>query len=149
MQRRKTLSPYLNYAIVIVAFLALQIAVKADALSNSMQSLLVPVCCYVVMAVSLNLTVGVLGELSLGHGGFMSLGAFSGIIVSIALKNLVPLSPLRLAIALDTTPDEFLVGSVRRHDEAWKDVAEKLRGLDPKQLELADRFITWVSEQKL
>lgn len=56
---------------------------------------------------------------------------------------------MRLAIVLDTTPDEFLVGSVRRHDEAWKDVAEKLRGLDPKQLELADRFITWVSEQKL
>ena len=56
---------------------------------------------------------------------------------------------MRLAVVLDTTPDEFLVGSVRRHDEAWKDVAEKLRGLDPKQLELADRFITWVSEQKL
>ena len=56
---------------------------------------------------------------------------------------------MRLAVVLDTTPDEFLVGSVRRHDEAWKDVAEKLPGLDPKQLELADRFITWVSEQKL
>ena len=65
--------------------------------------------------------------------------------------NSIPSTELimRLAIALDTTPDEFLVGSVRRHDEAWKDVAEKLRGLDPKQLELADRFITWVSGQKL
>lgn len=65
--------------------------------------------------------------------------------------NSIPSTELimRLAIALDTTPDEFLVGSVRRHDETWKDVAEKLRGLDPKQLELADRFITWVSEQKL
>lgn len=65
--------------------------------------------------------------------------------------NSIPSTELimRLAIALDTTPDEFLVGSVRSHDEAWKDVAEKLRGLDPKQLELADRFITWVSEQKL
>ena len=56
---------------------------------------------------------------------------------------------MRLAIVLDTTPDEFLVGSVRQHDEGWKDVAEKLRGLDPKQLELADRFITWVFGQEL
>lgn len=56
---------------------------------------------------------------------------------------------MRLAIALETTPDEFLVGTVRSHDEKWKDVAEKLRALDSKQLELADRFITWVSEQKL
>lgn len=100
MEGRSALSPFLNYAIVIVAFAALQIALQMDVISNSMQSQLVPVCCYIVMAISLNLTVGVLGELSLGHGGFMSLGAFSGIIVSIALEDLVPLSPLRLAIAL-------------------------------------------------
>lgn len=56
---------------------------------------------------------------------------------------------MRLAIVLDTTPDEFLVGSARYPDEKWRSVAEKLRGLDQKQLELADRFITWVSEQKL
>ncbi len=54
---------------------------------------------------------------------------------------------MRLAIALDTTPDEFLVGAVRYRDDKWKSTAEKLRGLDEKQLELADRFISWVSEQ--
>lgn len=56
---------------------------------------------------------------------------------------------MRLAIALETTPDEFLVGSVRQHDEGWKDVAEKLRTLDEKQLKLADHFITWVAGEKL
>lgn len=56
---------------------------------------------------------------------------------------------MRLAIALETTPDEFLVGSVREHDEVWKDVAEKLRTLDEKQLKLADHFITWVAGEKL
>ncbi len=56
---------------------------------------------------------------------------------------------MRLAIALETTPDEFLVGSVREHDETWKDIAEKLRTLDEKQLELADHFITWVAGEKL
>lgn len=56
---------------------------------------------------------------------------------------------MRLAIALETTPDEFLVGSVREHDEGWKDVAEKLRTLDEKQLKLADHFITWVAGEKL
>ena len=52
------------------------------------------------MAVSLNLTVGVLGELSLGHAGFMSLGAFSGVIVAFALEDLVIVGPLRLLIAI-------------------------------------------------
>ena len=37
------------------------------------------------MAVSLNLTVGILGELSLGHAGFMSVGVFSGIITAMSL----------------------------------------------------------------
>lgn len=44
--------------------------------------MLVPICCYVCMSISLNLTVGILGELSLGHAGFMSVGAFSGIIAA-------------------------------------------------------------------
>jgi len=52
------------------------------------------------MAISLNLTVGVLGELSLGHAGFMSVGAFSGVIVAISLQNVVSSEPLRLALAI-------------------------------------------------
>ena len=45
---------------------------------------------------------------------------------------------MRLALALDTTPDEFLVGTARRkEDEDWRSVAELLRGLDAKRLELA------------
>lgn len=57
---------------------------------------------------------------------------------------------MRLAIALDTTPDEFLVGTARREDgEEWQSVAEELRTLDPKQLKLTRNFIRWVAEQEL
>lgn len=56
---------------------------------------------------------------------------------------------MRLAIALDTTPDEFLVGTARHGDEKWKDVAEGLRTLSPRQLELTENFIRWVSEQEI
>ena len=55
---------------------------------------------YIVMAVSLNLTVGILGELSLGHAGFMSVGAFSGITAAMSLANIIPSTALRLAIAM-------------------------------------------------
>ena len=54
---------------------------------------------------------------------------------------------MRLAIALDTTPDEFLVGTVRQQDEAWRDVAELLRPLSPDELCLAQSFLTWLNEQ--
>lgn len=56
---------------------------------------------------------------------------------------------MRLALALGTTPDEFLVGTARWEDEAWRGVAEELRGLDEKQLALTRSFIEWVREQKI
>jgi len=97
---KNSLNGFINYGIVIAAFAVLQALLLTGNLSNSLQSLLVPACCYVVMAVSLNLTVGILGELSLGHAGFMSLGAFSGIVASIALEGVIPLAPLRLAVSM-------------------------------------------------
>lgn len=97
---KASLNGFINYGIVILAYVVIQILLGQGVISNSLQSLLVPVCCYIVMAVSLNLTVGILGELSLGHAGFMSLGAFTGIILSIALKNLIPMNALRLVIAI-------------------------------------------------
>ncbi len=45
---------------------------------------------------------------------------------------------MRLALALDTTPDEFLVGTSRWEGDEWRNVAELLRGLDKEKLEAAD-----------
>ena len=56
---------------------------------------------------------------------------------------------MRLAIALETTPDEFLVGTARQEGEEWRNVAELLRSMDGKQLALAKSFLTWLSEQAL
>lgn len=56
---------------------------------------------------------------------------------------------MKLAIALDTTPDEFLTGSIRYEDEEWMDVAELLRGMNSKQLNLAKSFLSWLSEQQM
>jgi branched-chain amino acid transport system permease protein len=56
-------------------------------MSRTLKGQLIPICSWIVMAVSLNLVVGISGELSLGHAGFMSIGAFSGIIASGWLLN--------------------------------------------------------------
>ena len=90
----------LTYALVVLAFLILQAMSAGGAISSSLKGMLVPICAYVVMAISLNLTVGILGELSLGHAGFMSVGAFTGVTAAIALQNTVPSAPLRLLIGM-------------------------------------------------
>ena len=55
---------------------------------------------------------------------------------------------MRLSLALETTPDEFLVGTVRKQDERWKDVAEQLRTLNDKQIKLIESLIPWALEQE-
>ena len=100
---RKTLvSNLITYGIVIAAFLFCQMMIQNGQMTRSFEGQLVPICVYVVMAVSLNLTVGISGELSLGHAGFMSVGAFTGAIVSTWLLAAFQLenTVVRLIIAM-------------------------------------------------
>ena len=87
------------YGMVIIAFAILYPMLQADMISNKISGLLIPICAYVVMAISLNLTVGFLGELSLGHAGFMSIGAFSGVITVACMQDGMP-APVKLLIAI-------------------------------------------------
>ena len=91
---------FFTYFVVIAAYAVLQIMQTRGMVNATLRGMLVPICAYVVMAVSLNLTVGVLGELSLGHAGFVSVGAFTGTAAAIALQDLIPFAPIRLTIAL-------------------------------------------------
>ena len=77
----------ITYAIVVVAYIVVQILMGTGHMSSLMKGLLVPFCIYVIMAVSLNLPVGILGELSLGHAGFMCVGAFAGALFSKCMKG--------------------------------------------------------------
>lgn len=56
---------------------------------------------------------------------------------------------MKLALAMETTPDEFLTGSIRYESEEWLDVAELLRGMDEKKLSMAKSLLTWLSEQDI
>ena len=65
--------------------------IYSGAASRQISNMLISMACYIVMAVSLNLVVGLLGELSLGHAGFMSVRLFTGCLLSIQLAQSVPI----------------------------------------------------------
>ena len=94
-----------TYGMVVVMFLAIQLLSGIGMLTNSLSGQLVPICAYIIMAISLNLTVGILGELSLGHAGFMSVGAFAGTLVWVSLYDTTFPKPAALLLA-------FVVGGV-------------------------------------
>lgn len=89
----------ITYCMVIAAWLIMQFMISGGHISSLVKGLLVPFCIYVIMAVSLNLTVGILGELSLGHAGFMCVGAFAGALFSKCMKGSID-PTLSLVIAI-------------------------------------------------
>ncbi len=97
---RGAVNSFVNYGLVLAFYLIVQILRANGDLSRAFQAQLVPICVYIIMAISLNLVVGISGELSLGHAAFMSVGAFTGVVVSTMLVDSVASTPLRLAISI-------------------------------------------------
>lgn len=82
-------SDLITYALVVAAFVIVQFLLMNGAITSSLRGQLIPICVYIVMAMSLNLVVGISGELSLGHAGFMSIGAFAGVVAASALTGFI------------------------------------------------------------
>ena len=89
----------LTLALVAVGYVLVGYLLYSGSLSRQVSNMLIPISVYIILAVSLNLVVGLLGELSLGHAGFMSAGLFSGCLLSIALSSLLP-APIRLPLCM-------------------------------------------------
>ncbi|MBQ8208082.1 MAG: branched-chain amino acid ABC transporter permease [Clostridia bacterium] len=76
---------------VIAIYAVISVMLYGGFASRQLTNMLISVSCYIVLAVSLNLVVGLLGELSLGHAGFMSVGLFSGCLFSMWTVDLLPM----------------------------------------------------------
>ncbi len=96
----KNSNKLVSFALIIVSYAVMMALIASGHASRSMQGMLVPICAYIVMAISLNLTVGILGELSLGHAGFMSMGAFTGTCAALMMMGSVPDTNVRLGLSM-------------------------------------------------
>lgn len=97
---RQTRSNIITYGIVILACIIVQTMINSGSISSLMEGLMVPLCIYAILAVSLNLVVGILGELSLGHAGFMCVGAFASAFFSKCMRGEMESDGLRFFLAL-------------------------------------------------
>lgn len=89
----------LTFLLVAAVYAVVAYLLYGGSLTRQFSNMLIPISVYIVLAVSLNLVVGLLGELSLGHAGFMSVGLFSGCLLSIALVDVLPM-PVRLPLSM-------------------------------------------------
>lgn len=99
-----------TYLMVIVVWIVVEILMAAGALSSHLQGLLVPATYYAICAVGLNLCVGILGELSLGHAGFMGVGAYASAMFSFVMKDSMPTAPRFICAMLIGIAAAALIG---------------------------------------
>ena len=84
----------LPFIISIVVIGIVYLLCSANIISRYNQGILTSICINVVLVASLNLTAGYLGQLTLGHAGFMSIGAYSAALLT---KDILAAMPIQIS----------------------------------------------------
>ena len=92
MNEYKRISPskrfLINIVLVIIFIVVGTLLTGGDSLSRASRALILQIGIYVILAVSLNIATGYLGQLPLGHAGFMAVGAYSAALFWKATLNM-------------------------------------------------------------
>ena len=100
LKNRDFIQKSITFLVVIIAFAVMYLQLQAGAVSSFLSGQLVRICVYICLAVSLNLLVGVCGELSLGHASFMGVGVYAGVIAASLLQTAIPNDTIRMVVSL-------------------------------------------------
>ena len=73
--------------LILFIFSLIQVLISMGVINSYYESTLFTICINMILAVSLNLIVGICGQFSLGHAGFMAIGAYSAGIVTRMMPN--------------------------------------------------------------
>lgn len=73
--------------VILVVFALFEILMQTGIINSYFESTLFTICINIILAVSLNLIVGICGQFSLGHAGFMAIGAYAAGIVTRMIPN--------------------------------------------------------------
>ncbi len=104
----KTKKAYLvNALAILLVFVTFYLLIHFKIFSNYFGGVIIMTCIMMIMALSLNIVAGFLGEMALGHAAFMAIGAYLGGFTSIAVTNALPTAPA-LAVLIVSS----LVGGV-------------------------------------
>lgn len=72
---------------LVLTFLIVQVLVSTNIINTYFQATIATICINIILGVSLNLITGFTGQFSLGHAGFMSIGAYTCAIITLRMSN--------------------------------------------------------------
>lgn len=77
-----------KWVFILLTFALVQLLAQVGIINDYLQATIATICINIILAVSLNLITGFTGQFSLGHAGFMSIGAYSCAIVLLRLPTI-------------------------------------------------------------
>jgi branched-chain amino acid transport system permease protein len=85
-ERKKHLVTLLGIGVLFLGLMALD---HTSLVNSYIRTILLQTCFTIIVVTSLNLTLGFLGQLALGHAGFMAIGAYTSALVTKAMLNAI------------------------------------------------------------
>lgn len=86
--------------LILIVFVAVNSLIASKIIPRYYSGVITMVCINVILATSLNITVGLLGQINLGHAGFMSVGAYTG---ALLVKSLPFSGPAAYLVAVSAS----------------------------------------------
>ena len=84
MKKSKVFWGYIILALVVYA--VVQFLINGEIVNFYYQNMLITMCINIMLAVSLHLVIGITGQFSIGHAGFMAIGAYISAIGTMKLE---------------------------------------------------------------
>lgn len=99
--KQKVISYLINISLITIIYLVFSYLFANKVINRYYQGIIQFACINIILAVSLNLTTGFLGELALGHAGFMAIGAYTGgIFTKYVVENNIMIPQAAFPLAL-------------------------------------------------
>ena len=104
---------YLINAILVVVFLVVgELMIDGGVVSRYQTGVIEQIGIYIILAVSLNIATGYLGQLPLGHAGFMSVGGYSCAIFIMRMMDVVGVTARDFATGSPAAVGLFVIGII-------------------------------------
>ena len=104
---------YLINAILVVVFLVVgELMIDGGVVSRYQTGVIEQIGIYIILTVSLNIATGYLGQLPLGHAGFMSVGGYSCAIFIMRMMDVVGVTARDFATGSPAAVGLFVIGII-------------------------------------
>lgn len=100
MMKLKIKDSFIVGVLLIAIYAFLYLTIMNEGVFSYKAGIYINILIAILFAVSLNITVGLMGQLNLGFAGFISIGAYTGAVITRAMNNVNINDNIKLVIAL-------------------------------------------------